>query len=70
VAPDARPVGKPQRDVLVVVENRNVHRYPPLAFGGKEPCQSSSYHFRVTLHWNVAGRLYSNQHCFRDLPRV
>ena len=25
VAPDARPVGKPQRDVLVVVEDRNLH---------------------------------------------
>jgi hypothetical protein len=70
VAPDARPVGKPQRDVLVVVENRNVHRCPPLAFGGKNSVRAPATAFRGILHRNVAGRLDPNQHGFRDLPRV
>jgi hypothetical protein len=26
VSPDARPIGNPQRDVLVIVEDRNLHR--------------------------------------------
>jgi hypothetical protein len=34
VPPDGRPVGKPERDVLVIVEDRNLHGAPPSLFGG------------------------------------
>src|SRR5712671_578312 len=46
-----------QRDVLVVVEDRNLHRNPPSAFGGKELDQSSCYRFGIVFHRNVACRL-------------
>src|SRR5258705_8297757 len=53
VPPDGGPVGKPQRHVLVVVEDRNLHGPPPSLFGGKELGQSSRYGFGIVFHRTI-----------------
>ena len=71
VAPDARPVGKPQRDVLVVVEDRNLHGcILPSAFGSKELGQSPRYRLGIVLHRNVAGRLDSDEPRLRNFAGI
>jgi hypothetical protein len=71
VAPDARPVAKPQRDVLVVVEDRNLHGcILPSAFGSKELGQSPRYRLGIVLHRNVAGRLDSDEPRLRNFAGV
>ena len=67
VTPDARPVGEPQRDVLVSSRiatfigtrsaTKNSARAPAITFGA----------FFIGM-WPAD--LIQNQHCFRDLPRV
>jgi hypothetical protein len=40
VPPDDRPVGKPQRNVLVVVEDRNLHWTPSFCLPAKNPARA------------------------------
>src|SRR5580698_5069267 len=75
--PDGRPIGEPRRHVLVVVEDRNFHGYPPLRrsplgarLSTKEVDQGARYPFRVVFHWNVAGRLDPDEPRLRDFPCV